>query len=76
MFHNQFERLEERYLEQHDRHLAIEGNAVQHLDDAVVRQCRVGCEMPQQRAVGADDLAVNEATARWRDDHKHGIGKK
>ena len=60
------ESLEERQLEQHGGHLAIPSDAVEHLDDAVVRQRRIGGVASQQRAVGADDLAVGEPTDRWR----------
>lgn len=64
--HNHLKCLEQRELVQHGGHFTVPGDAVEHLDDAVVRQRRVGGVASQQRAVGADDLAVSEPAVRWR----------
>ena len=61
---NRLERFKRRGLEQHSRHFGIESDPVQHFDDAVVGQRRVGGVMVQQEAISVDDLVVSESVEK------------
>jgi hypothetical protein len=57
--------LENGQLENHGRHLAIEGDPVENFDHAVVRQSCVGGVTSQEMAVTFDDVFVSKSIPRW-----------
>lgn len=70
VIHDGQECLKKRQLEHHGRHFAIKGDPVQHFDDAVVRQRRIGCVASQQMAKALHNVFVRKPVNRWRKNSK------